>query len=78
MASLMHHMESRRPNLKECDEYMELLHFVASLMHHMESRRPNLKECDEYMEKTYGFEHTKELLYENPRKLIENKLIEEL
>ena len=56
----------------------ELVHFVASDMHHMESRRPNLKECAEYMEKTYGFARTKELLYDNPRKLIENKLIEEL
>lgn len=36
---------------------------------HMESRRPNLKECAEYMEKTYGFARTKELLYDNPRKL---------
>ena len=44
----------------------------------MESRRPNLKECAEYMEKAYGFGRTKELLYDNPRKLIENKLIEEL
>lgn len=52
-----------------------LVHFVATDAHDTKKRAPQLKECAKYIGKKCGADYVKELLYENPMRIIQNEYI---
>ncbi len=54
----------------------QLVHFVATGSCDSDERAPYIKECAEYIERKYGFDYMNELLYINPKAVIENDDIE--
>ncbi len=52
-----------------------LAHFVASDAHDPESRPPLLDKCRRHIEKHHGTEYAEALFSENPRAVIENRMI---
>ena len=48
----------------------ELVHFLATDCHNTKERKPTLGKAAEYIEKFMGEDYVRELLIENPRKLI--------
>lgn len=53
----------------------ELVHFVATDTHDLGKRSPDLQECGSYISKKYGEDYMRELLYENPMRIIRNEYI---
>ena len=50
----------------------QLVHFVATGASDSDEQAPYIKECAEYIERKYGYEYMKELLFTNPKAVIEN------
>lgn len=50
----------------------ELVHFVATDALDSDQNAPYLRECAEYIERKYGEDYMEELLYKNPKAVIEN------
>ncbi|MCU6745660.1 protein-tyrosine-phosphatase [Suilimivivens aceti] len=51
------------------------VHFVATDAHDTKNRAPELSECARFLVKKFGEDYTRELLYENPMKLVQNEYI---
>lgn len=49
---------------------MNLLHFVGTDAHNLDKRKPRMGKCAAYMKKVMGEEYTKQILVENPSRLI--------
>lgn len=56
-----------------CKKVMKsgMLHFVGSDAHNTKDRKPMMGKCAEYMEKVMGVEYARNILIENPQKIIE-------
>ncbi|MBE5963212.1 MAG: histidinol-phosphatase [Lachnospiraceae bacterium] len=52
-----------------------LVHFIATDCHHQDFRKPLMKACVKKLSKCVEEEKIKELLYENPKKILENRYI---
>ncbi len=50
----------------------QLVHFVATGAANTDDKAPLIKECAEYIERKYGYEYMNELLFINPKAVIEN------
>lgn len=55
----------------------DLVHLIGTDAHNEDKRAPKLNECARYLMKKYGEDYTQLLLWDNPCKVIENKLIQE-
>lgn len=53
----------------------DLVSFIASDAHDSKKRKPQLSKCADYVTKKFGKEMTERIFYENPKKVIENKII---
>lgn len=52
-----------------------LIHFVASDAHDTAGRSPAFTKVSEWIGRKYGEEETSDYLYENPKKILENKIL---
>ncbi|MGN0393856.1 MAG: CpsB/CapC family capsule biosynthesis tyrosine phosphatase, partial [Coprococcus sp.] len=50
----------------------QLVHFVATGARDSYEKAPYIKECADYIGKKYGYEYMNELLFVNPKAVIEN------
>jgi len=50
---------------------MDLIHYIGTDAHGIRERIPNMGKCAEYLEKKIGQDYAWQLLYENPRKIIQ-------
>ena len=53
----------------------DLVHFVATDAHDAKNRAPELEECARFLTKRFGEDYTRELLYENPMKIVRNEYL---
>lgn len=50
-----------------------LIHFVGSDAHNSKTRRPEMKECAQYLDKKLGVTKTRQILEENPMRMLEGE-----
>lgn len=53
----------------------DLVHFVATDAHDAKNRAPELEECARFLTKRFGEDYARELLYENPMKIVRNEYL---
>lgn len=53
----------------------DMVSFIGTDAHNSKGREPLLKKSAEYIEKKFGVDVAERILYENPQKVIENKMI---
>lgn len=65
----------RRYRMMQCLK-TGLVHFVGTDAHNSGGRRPEMKQCAQYLEKKLGVVKTRQILEENPKKMLEGERLD--